>query len=113
MVAYIKDRKTFGTKHYADAIYDATLQSIYDEVTTIEMRGSPEQVERGDFVFVDGFSGIISEIDVDRDKLILTCDDIVKVFRRDLFPVTDSAQNGVEAFIKRQIDANYKNIADM
>ena len=113
MLAYIKDQKTFETKHKATAKYDMTLQSIYDEVTSIYLPGTERNVVKGDFIYCDGYLGIIVEIDdTEKDMLTLTCHDIVTLFRRDLLPTTDSSATGIEGFIRRQIMQNYVNVAD-
>lgn len=109
-IAYIKDKKTFKTKMQASVKYDATLKSIYDEVTTVELNDG--SFDKGDFIIVDGFVGIIDEIDRGKGLCKLTCSDIVTLFRRDMFPVADTPINGIEGFIKRQIDQNFTNVDD-
>lgn len=116
MICYIKDRKTFRTKHMAQATCDVVLHSIYDEVSTITLPARDDLISRGDFVYLPGeYIGIINEIDSEKNLFQLTCGDVVTLFSRSL-PGTgtdDSSQEGgIEAFIKRQIDWNYTELED-
>lgn len=114
MECYIKDKKTFETKHHAPAVdWDITLESIYDEVSKFEIKGSKDKAQQGDFLFAGDFAGVIKSIEPHDEYLSITCDDIVTIFQRDLFAVADTpASGGLEAYIKRRIDAAYVNVSD-
>lgn len=114
MKCYIKDKRTFKTKYHADAVnWSITLESIYDEVSTFEILGKKEVLYEGDYLFAGNFAGVIKSVEQAGEYLMITCDDIITIFNRPLFPTEDSPMiGGFEAFLKRRIEHEYLNISD-
>ena len=113
MTVYIKDEKTFETKFLGEALsWDMTEQSIYDEVTKIGIRAEKEGIEPGDYIYMDGYFGVIKSIDVDDEVLTITANDGNLIFYHDLFETEDNCAAGIEQFLKRQVEANFKNVDD-
>lgn len=107
------DKRTFATKYSGAALdWDLTLQSIYDEVSQIRIRGSTEAVSAGDYVFVGDYRGVIRDIEMDHEILTLSCRDMVTIFDRSLLPPDTSPVSSIEAWIKGQIDWHYTKQAD-
>jgi len=113
MTVYIKDAKTFRTKWAGEALsWDMTEKSIYDEVTKVEIRAEKEGIEAGDLISVEGYLGVVKSIAVDKDVLEITANDGNLLFYHDLFETTDTCAEGIEGFLKRQIEANFQNSGD-
>lgn len=112
MNCYIKDKNTFKTKLMAPAQFELTVKSVFQEVSTVRVAGTEGKIAKGDYIFLGSFTGVINEIDIEKNISTLTCSDMSALFCRELVDDSDTAQSGVEDFIKRQIDKNYKNASD-
>ena len=112
MQCFIKDGKSFRTKHIAPAVGDITIKSIYDEVSNITIPRQGYTVGVGDFIFTEGYAGIVNEVSAEDGAISLSCIDINRLFRRDLFPV-EWVGAGIEEFIKEQIEREYVDVEDV
>lgn len=113
MRVYIKDKRTFATQYGGAALdWDITLQSIYDEVSQIRMRGSDAAIRAGDYVFAGDYCGVIRDVETNHDVLTLSCRDMATVFERSLLPPEITPTTSIEGWIKGQIDTHYTNQSD-
>lgn len=106
MVCYIKDKHTFKNKYYGQCTYDVTVQSIYDEVSTVTIPGAAD-IAAGDYVFVAGFAGIVTQPDIESGSMVLNCEDINRIFHTPLFLPDTMPDVAVEDFIENTITQNY------
>lgn len=110
MIAYIKDAKTFATKHTSPAAGSLALRSALGEVSALQL-ADMGCATAGDLVFAGGFAGVVTEADA--HKRALSCVGIESLFARALLPVTDDCAGGVEQFIQRQLETHFKSVEDV
>lgn len=112
MVCYIKSKANFRTiGAYQVLNYDVIYDSIYDDVSQITVE-TPFDGAEGDFIFFNGFQGIISGVtpNTNGNTNVLQCCNILKIFDRDLVA---SPMNGViEMAIQQVIHQQFKYISD-
>lgn len=110
MLCYIKSRTDFKTKPAPPVVldYDIALNSVYDDASSIVVQGEITGIE-GDFIYVDGWLGVVSSVAPDRGQTTITATNILSAFSRPLLPTSGTY---IEAFIKDTIEAQYKNLAD-
>lgn len=113
MIAYVIDDKSCANKYVGPAVYDLTLKSIYDDVSTVTLPGAGSMVEKGDLVYIGGYRGIVDGVEYNGDTAELSCVDIAELFSRMIFMADDNCADGIEQFIQRQIEKNYLYIDDM
>lgn len=88
--------------------YDIALDSVYDDTSTITVLTELSGVE-GDFLYFDGWLGLISKIQPDKGQTTITCSNILNAFTRSL--VNDTGTY-IEAFIKSKLENEYRNLTD-
>lgn len=109
MICYIKRRLDFKTVRMLPvADYDVVLGSIYEENSTVTVPGEVTDIE-GDFIVLDGWLGVVESVMPEYGSTIITAKDIATAFNRSLIPATGSS---IEGFIKEQLEAQYKDLAD-
>ena len=108
MIVYIADKKTFINKAVVTAVDYEVKESIYDVVSTITIPTPKVAPQEGDFLMFDGlhFVGIINAVQIDRGKTIVSVEQAVKMFSRDMF-YTAGTYTYLEDYLKSLIDANY------
>ena len=112
MIAYFKDKKTFATKAMAETLeYNITISSIYDNISTLSVKYNP-LIANGDYVICGGYFGVITQITDLNNISNIKAYDFAQIFSRNLLVPEDDCSEGIEGFIKRQIDANYINVSD-
>lgn len=112
MIAYLKRRSTFATYDKLDIFkYNIALGSIYDENSMFMAVGEVE-ANAEDFIIFDDFIGIIDRTtpSADGNTTEIICVDIIQAFKRKLVFPTPPAT--IEAFIKSEIEDNFKNTSD-
>lgn len=113
MIIYIADKKTFINKAIATAVDYEIKQSIYDVVSTITIPTPRVAPNEGDFLLLDGmpFVGIINAVDIEGGRTVISVEQAVKLFARDMF-YTAGSYTYLEDYLKSLIDTNYVNISD-
>ena len=111
MIAYIKRRSTFATYlHINISTYNAALNSIYDDQSTLTAIGEID-IDAEDFLIFDNFIGIIKTVTPgEEDTTEIVCDSILHAFKRKLVYPTPPAT--IEAFINSEMTDNYKSVSD-
>lgn len=113
MIIYIADKKTFFNKAIVTAVDYEIKQSIYDVVSTITIPTPKVAPAEGDFLMLDGmpFVGIINAVNIDGGRTVVSVEQAVKLFSRDMF-YTAGSYTYLEDYLKSLIDTNYVNVSD-
>lgn len=113
MRAFIKDKYTFETLiHCLVEDYDIK-ESIYETVSEIRIVTPDNPLTEGNILIIQeiNFVGIISNISVEEGTTVLSCEQAVTLFNRDIF--FDSANiTYVEDYLADLIDTYYINESD-
>ena len=109
MLCYIKSRATFQTSATLTVIdYDIALNSVYDDASTLTVLSEITSIE-GDFVYFDGWIGVISSVTPNKGQTTISAKNILSAFNRPMLPSSGAT---IEGFIKSTLEAGYKNLAD-
>jgi hypothetical protein len=112
MLCYTKRRSDFKNSGLYVVLendgYDIALDSVYDDTSTITVWTELSGVV-GDFLYSDGWLGLIDKIQPDKGQTKVTCVNILTAFARPLIAGTGTY---IEVFIKEKLENEYKNLAD-
>ena len=113
MVIYIKDKETFATKVMAVAVEYQLHRSIYDATSTVTIQNPDVPIEEGDYLVIDGYDyvGILTEVDIDDRKAVLSASQGLTLFSREMF-YTTASYTYLEDNLKSLLDTNYTNCSD-
>lgn len=110
MKVYLKHKDTFKTYANLDAIeWKLTLESIYDNVSTIVVKGELADIN-GDFLVTDEFIGIVRDSSPENGKTKINCNGLLTAFSRKL--LYPGAGVSTEAFLAAQLAASFASVAD-
>ena len=109
MDCFIKRRSDFKTIHRLTVLdYDIALDSVYDDASSIAVLSEISGIE-GDFLFLDGWLGVVDKCSPDKGQTDITCKNVLTAFSRSLVADTGTY---IEAFIQTKLEAEYKNLTD-
>lgn len=84
MIFYIKDRYTFATKGIVEGASWNLIESVWTDQSELVVSNNDRAVA-GDIIYnMDGWRGVIANIERDGEKMTLKCQKIEALFDRDL-----------------------------
>lgn len=113
MIFYIKDKKTFKTKHIEPTEeYSLLVGSITDDKSTISIRKNND-IHDGDYIFnLNGWMGLIHKVDNQNNVCTISAKQIDYIFDRDVIDDGIRPTTSIEAYLQAELNKWFVNISD-